>query len=184
MAQVAGSMKVWNVSPPRCGFSCARLLMQTWMNSCPGGRAASLPRVPLLSRTRRANLGLVRVPVCGILRCMLRGLLMLWIAYLLIGGAMVGWGDGWVEIMGVVYLVSIPISGTLCRILQSEDLVWCSYTAYGIGLVGAFIKGSLALSSFPSLPAMVAAVVGGALFAIALPVGVLLLMIPSDREEP
>lgn len=134
-------------------------------------------------RPLTANLGLVRVPACGILQCMLKGLLMLWIAYLLIGVAMVGWGDGWVGSMGCVYLVSIPISGTLCRILQSEDLVWCSYTAYGIGLVGAFIGGSLKLSYFPSLPAMVAAVVGGAFVAIALPVGVLMLMIPSDREE-
>ena len=115
---------------------------------------------------------------------MLKALLLLWFGYFLIGAAMVGWGEGWVESMGCVYLVCIPLSGILCRALQSKDLVWCSYTAYGIGLVGAFIKGSLTLSSFPSLPAMVAAVVGGALFAIALPVGVLMFMIPSDREEP
>lgn len=111
---------------------------------------------------------------------MVKALLLLWFGYFLIGAAMVGWGEGWVESMGCVYLLCIPLSGILCRALQSKDLVWCSYTAYGVGLVMAFFKGVLMPLSNPG---MIAVVVGGAFLAIALPVGVLMLLASREREE-
>lgn len=98
---------------------------------------------------------------------------------------MVGWGEGWVEKMGYVCLLCIPLSGVLCRALKSEDIVWCSCAAYVCSFLVSFTgrRIILSMSDFPSLPAMVAMLVGGVFLAIALAVGVLLLSALFDREE-
>lgn len=100
---------------------------------------------------------------------------MLWLAYSLIGGAMVGWGEGWVVGMGYVFLLGGGISLLLYPVCRSGDLAVYSYGGYVFGTMTAWFCGLLDFGAFSSEWACSMALLGGLVFSLALPLPILLI---------
>lgn len=108
---------------------------------------------------------------------------MLVAAYLLIGGALIEWANDLMRYMGYVFMLGAPAPVVLYLLLRGNDLVWYSYAAYVIGLVVAMLSGLLGSVEFFSVYEVFAVVMGGSVVSLALPLGILILMIPFERGK-